>query len=108
MLATVNGEPRTFVTNVSVQMSFTFSAVMHKLVKEANEGRFATKGDAIQRRDELLRDQPGETVDSQATSASEPAGPAQQVEPAEQHAPADPDHYEDGQFPNDTQAQDVW
>ena len=76
-MATVAGEPKTFVTNVSVQMSHSFSKIMQQMLQEAKEGRFATKGDAVKRRDQLV----GEAA-PQAVPADE-----SQAAPAEESAP---------------------
>ena len=52
------------MTNVSVQMSHSFSKIMQQMLQEAKEGRFATKGDAVKRRDQLV---------GEATPQAEPA-----------------------------------
>ena len=75
MLATVGGEKKRFVTNVTVQMSPNFSSIMQQLLSEARAGKFATKADAIKRRDELVAMEemtPAEPVVSETTPA-EPA-----------------------------------
>ena len=76
-MATVAGEPKTFVTNVSVQMSHDFSKIMQQMLQEAKEGRFATKGDAVKRRDQLVEGfaapQAVPTDESQAAPAEESA-----------------------------------
>ena len=54
MMGTVGGKSKTFVTNVSVQMSRNFSKVMQQVLKEAQEGKFATRCEAVKRRDELV------------------------------------------------------
>ena len=54
MMGTFAGEPKTFVTNVSVQMSHDFSNIMQQLLQEANEGKFDNKGEAVRRRDHLV------------------------------------------------------
>ena len=97
MLGTVGGHPKQIVTNVSVQMSHNFSKIMQQLLQEANEGRFATKSEAVQRRDNILKTQPAAPADSGTTAAPEPAS----------QAPTEPDHYEDGQqLPDDSM--DLW
>ncbi len=71
-MATVADEPKTFVTNVSVQMSHSFSKIMQQMLQEAKEGRFATKGDAVKRRDQLV----GEAAPQAVTTAESQAAPA--------------------------------
>ena len=95
-MATVAGEPKTFVTNVSVQMSHSFSTIMQQMLQEAKDGRFATKGDAVKRRDQLV----GEAA-TQAVSAAE-----SQAAPAKESTPCYP---EDGlgQLENSQGSQDV-
>ena len=74
MMGTVAGHPKKIVTNVSVQMSHDFSKIMQQLLKEANEGRFATKSEAVKRRDHLVEQSPAAPAD--------PAAPAGSAEPA--------------------------
>ena len=107
MMGTVAGEPKPFVTNVSVQMSHDFSTIMQQVLKEAKAGRFATNGEAVRRRDQLLGNQADTMVDSGATvDSGVSTAPA---EPAEQLAPTDADHDEDGQIPEGTpDVVDVW
>ena len=85
LMATVAGEPRTFVTNVSVQMSHSFSKIMQQMLQEAKEGRFAIKADALKRRDFLV---------GEATSQAVPADESQAA-PADSAAPET--WHEDGQ-----------
>ena len=95
MMGTVTGEPKKIVTNVSVQMSHDFSKIMQQILGEANEGRFATKGEPVQRRDQL--------VDQAA-----PADSGHQDEPTESTLQAEPaEHYEDGQLPTIDDSCDV-
>ena len=77
------------MTNVSVQMSHSFSKIMQQMLQEAEEGRFATKSDAVKRRDQLV----GE--------AAPQAAPAEESEPWQ---------WEDGQgqnFENSQEGLDV-
>ena len=103
-MATVAGEPKTFVTNVSVQMSHSFSKIMQQMLQEAKGGRFATKGGAVKRRDQLV----GETA-AQAVPADESA-PTEPAAPAEESAPAGGEVWQDGLgqlLENSESAQDV-
>ena len=77
MLGTVDGKPKTFITNVSVKMSHNFSTVMQRILKEANAGRFATKGDAVKRRDQLV----GEAAPQAVSTAESQAAPAKESTP---------------------------
>ena len=55
LLGTVDGEPKKFVTSVSVHTSpKSFCQILASLHVEANDGAFTTKKDAIDRRDELI------------------------------------------------------
>ena len=54
MMGTVAGEPKKIITNISCVMSHMFIELMKKLLQEANEGAFTTKGQAVLRRDDLL------------------------------------------------------
>ena len=70
-MATVAGEPKTFVTNVSVQMSHSFSKIMQQMLQEAKGGMFATKGDAVKRRDQLVGEAAPQAAEPQAAPAEE-------------------------------------
>ena len=68
MTGMVNGK-KEFVTNVTVNMSKDFSQIMQQVLREAREGRFGTKGDAVTRRDELVVGMtPAEAAESNTTS----------------------------------------
>ena len=54
MMGTVAGEPSKIITNISCIMSHDFSKLMQQLLKEANEGAFKTKKQAVLRRDQLI------------------------------------------------------
>ena len=54
MMGTVGGEPTKIITNISCIMSHDFSNLMQQLLKEANEGAFKTKKQAVLRRDQLI------------------------------------------------------
>ena len=54
IMGTVADQPKTFITNVSVSMSHDFCKLMMQILQEANENKFATKGEIVQRRDELV------------------------------------------------------
>ena len=69
MAGTVDGAPKKFITNVSVRMSVCFCNIMADLLKEANAGASATKGQAIDRRDELLAEMNGSTQPVPAATA---------------------------------------
>ena len=81
------------MTNVSVQMSHDFSKIMQQLLKEANGGMLATKGEAIKRKDQLLG---GTTAPAVPTDEAAPPEPAV---PAEDSAPAECEYEENGQLP---------
>ena len=93
MMGTVGDEPKKIVTNISVQMSHHFTTIMQQLLKEANEGRFATKNEAVQRRDHLLGEGVGEPPAGPADSGA-PAAPAERAS----QAPTEPDHDEQGEL----------
>ena len=67
MMGMVDGK-KEFVTNVTVNMSKDFSQIMQQLYREAQEGKFGTKGDAIRRRDELVGMTPAEPAESETAS----------------------------------------
>ena len=48
-------------------MSVCFCGIMADLLKEANEGAFATKGQAVDRRDELVAVMNGQSKEDEAT-----------------------------------------
>ena len=64
-MGTVNGDTDTkkFIVNTSVGMSHDFSTLMQGLLKEAKAGRFSTRGDAVRRRDELVKNTPAVTAE---------------------------------------------
>ena len=119
IMGTVGGQPKTFITNVSVSMSHDFCKLMMQILQEANENKFATKGDIVQRRDDLLAeasaaatapagDEPGSENSPAATAtpaataaAGEPTQPEwlQQILDAPEESPK---QYEDGQVPVDS------
>ena len=70
-------------------MNHGFVKLMQLLQTEANNGNFRTKGDAVRRRDELLRDH---------TNLSEPDEPASR-EPTDT-VPDGGEHFEDAQIPD--------
>ena len=43
-----------FVTNVTCHMSKDFVTIMNQVLKEAREGKFSTKAEAVRRRDVLV------------------------------------------------------
>ena len=55
MMGTVDGIQKKIITNISVFMSHDFSKLMQQLANEAKEGLFSTKGEAVQRRDQLIK-----------------------------------------------------
>ena len=55
ILGTVNGERKKIVTNINVNMSKDYSPIMVAMLEEAKAGKYKNKGQAIDRRDELLR-----------------------------------------------------
>ena len=57
MIGTVGGEPRR-VAGVGATMTRYFSDTMEVLLSEANAGNFATKAEAIERRNELVKKPP--------------------------------------------------
>ena len=94
LMATVAGEPRTFVTNVSVQMSHSFSKIMQQMLQEAKEGRFGTKGDAVKRRNQLV----GEAAPPAVLPVDESqAAPAEESEPKACGLPFAESDSQDGQ-----------
>ena len=52
---TVNGELKKIITNINVNMSKDYSPIMMAMLKEAKAGKYKNKGEAIDRRDELLK-----------------------------------------------------
>ena len=64
LMGTVNGDTdgKQIITNTSVAMSHDFSAIMQGLLKEAKAGHFKTRGDAVRRRDELIKAAPAATA----------------------------------------------
>ena len=54
MMGTVAGEAKKFVTNITAAMTTDFAALMRQIEKEANEGAFKTKGQAVRRRDQRV------------------------------------------------------
>ena len=74
MMGTVSGLPKKIVTNVSVQLSHDFSKIMQHLLAEANAGKFATKGEAVKRRNQMLAAQPAAPAESGATAALAESG----------------------------------
>ena len=71
IMATVNGSPtKRFITNMSVTMSHKFSTIMQNLLEEARQGKFKTRGELINRRNEFLDiQQPAVTADGAAETA---------------------------------------
>ena len=92
MMGTVDGAPNKIVTNVSVRMSYDFTKIMRILLQEAMDGNFATKGQAVARRDQLVYEDPAEPVEESAPT------PAAQPDPA---APAFSPCFTDSVVPND-------
>ena len=68
-------------------MNHKFVHLMKVLLDEARNGNFATKGQAVQRRDELIRDAPAETASQDAVD--EPTSVRAEIE-----------HFEDAQIPD--------
>ena len=119
-MGTVADQPKTFITNVSVTMSHDFCRLMQQILKEANENKFATKGEIVQRRDELVAErspaataQAGDELGSEKSPAATatPAATAaagERIETPEWiheilNAPEpEAKHYEDGQVPEDS------
>ena len=54
-MGTVNGELKKIITNINVNMSKDYSPIMMAMLKEAKAGKYKNKGEAIDRRDELLK-----------------------------------------------------
>ena len=52
---TVNGELKKIITNINVNMPKDYSPIMMAMLKEAKAGKYKNKGEAIDRRDELLK-----------------------------------------------------
>ena len=81
---------------------------MQQLLDEAKEGKFATKGEAVQRRDQLLGEAAVQAVPAQGSAPTDPAAPAEESSPAdpaasaEESSPADSER-EGGQGPEDSQ-----
>ena len=67
MTGIVDGH-KEFVTNVTANMNKDFSQIMQQVLTEAREGRFATKGDAVRRRGELVGITSSEPDRSKTTS----------------------------------------
>ena len=74
MMGTVNGLPKKIVTNISVQMSHDFVKIMNYLLEEAKAGKFATKGEAVKRRNEMLAAQPAAPAESGSTAVLAESG----------------------------------
>ncbi len=77
---------------------------MQQMLQEAREGRFATKGDAVKRRDQLVGEAAPQAVPADESAPTEPAAPA------EESAPADSELWQDGPgqlLENSQDAQDV-
>ena len=104
-MSTFAGEPKQFVANVSVQMSHKFSTIMQQLLHEALEGRFATKQDAVMRRDQLLAESKKQAAPADSDAPADSVATAVPAEPAELPL-THPDHSEDRQVLDDSQ--DVW
>ena len=120
LMGTVADQPKTFITNVSVTMSHDFCRLMQQILKEANDNKFATKGEIVQRRDELVAETnpaatalAGDELGSEKSPAATatPAATAAAGERTEHpewlqqflDAPEEsPKHYEDGQVPADS------
>ena len=120
IMGTVGGQPKTFITNVSVAMSHDFCKLMMQILQEANENKFATKGDIVQRRDELVAkasaaatapagDEPGNEKSPAATATpAATAAAGEQTETPEwireilNGPEPEAKHYEDGQEPEDS------
>ena len=74
MMGTVAGEAKKFVTNITAAMTTDFAALMRQIEKEANEGAFKTKGQAVRRRDQRVANKgpaatAGDTEQPAATAA---------------------------------------
>ena len=83
LMGTVADQPKTFITNVSVTMSHDFCRLMQQILKEANENKFTTKGEIVQRRDELVAEtSPAATARTSATANIAAARAANSDKPA--------------------------
>ena len=96
-MGTVDGKPKTFITNVSVRMAHDFLKIMQQIFEEAKEGRFQSKEQVVNRRDELVKESTAAPakVALLAHTVEVPAGPA------ESFPTFDPELYPDGQVPED-------
>ena len=115
IMGTVGGQPKTFITNCSVSMNHDFCKIMMQILQEANENKFATKGDVVQRRDDLLAEASaaatapaGENIPAATATPAATAAAGERTETPEWiheilNAPEpDAKHDEDGQVPEDS------
>ena len=81
IMGTVSGSPtKRFITNMSVTMSHQFSTIMQNLLEEARQGKFKTRGELINRRNELLEIQQPAVTAEEAAEATDDADTAAEQE----------------------------